>query len=250
MDPLRPHRHRRALTALALPFLAIFLLQTACTLVRRAPEPEVIERGVASWYGPKFHGRKTANGERYDMHAMTAAHPSLPFGTVLEVRNLDNGKTCRVRINDRGPFVHGRIVDLSYHAARQLDMVRTGVAEVEIALVKPPDAVRPELGPTPLPADPTVRLASNGSLDAPPPGSNLADAVDGDFTVQVGAFTERERATTLQRLLATHYADAAVRSDGTWHRVHVGRFAERGAAEALRSELEDLGWAALVIVVR
>ncbi len=251
MDPLRPHRHRRALAAtLALPLLAALVFQTACTLVRRAPEPEVVERGVASWYGPKFHGRKTANGERYDMHAMTAAHPSLPFGTVLEVRNLDNGKVCRVRINDRGPFVHGRIVDVSYHAARQLDMVRAGTARVELALVKPPDAVRPEIDPTPLPAEPTVRMASNGSLDGGAGGSNLADAVDGDFTVQVGAFTERERATTLQRLLATHYPDAAVRSDGTWHRVHVGRFDERGGAEALRGELEDLGWAALVIVVR
>lgn len=250
MDPLRPHRHRRTLAALALPLLAVFVLQTACTLVRRAPEPEVVERGVASWYGPKFHGRKTANGERYDMHAMTAAHPSLPFGTVLEVRNLDNGKSCRVRINDRGPFVGGRVIDLSYHAARQLDMVRAGTAQVEIALVRPPDAVRPELDSRPAGTEPTVRLASNGSLDAPATRSSLADAVDGDFTVQVGAFTERERANTLQRMLSTHYPDSAVRSDGTWHRVHVGRFAERGAAEALRGELEDLGWAALVVVVR
>jgi rare lipoprotein A len=94
------------------------------------------ERGTASWYGAKFHGRTTASGERYDMHAMTAAHRTLPFGVVVEVTNLDNDRRVRVRINDRGPFKKGRIIDLSYAAARKLDMVHAGLARVKIRVVR------------------------------------------------------------------------------------------------------------------
>ncbi|HUP42848.1 MAG TPA: septal ring lytic transglycosylase RlpA family protein, partial [Thermoanaerobaculia bacterium] len=93
-----------------------------------AATPQVIESGRASWYGPKFHGRRTANGERYDMHHLTAAHPTLPFGTLLEVRNLDNGRVCLVRVNDRGPFAKGRILDVSFAAAKELGMVGPGTA--------------------------------------------------------------------------------------------------------------------------
>ena len=93
------------------------------------------ERGTASWYGAKFHGRTTASGERYDMHAMTAAHRTLPFGVVVEVTNLDNDRRVRVRINDRGPFKKGRIIDLSYAAARELDMVHKGLAPVKVRVV-------------------------------------------------------------------------------------------------------------------
>jgi rare lipoprotein A len=102
-----------------------------------APPPQTVkkgytERGLASWYGPGFNGRRTANGEIYDMHAMTAAHKTLPFGTVVEVYNRDNGKSTRVRINDRGPFVKGRIIDLSKKGAKKIDMIGTGTARVEI----------------------------------------------------------------------------------------------------------------------
>jgi rare lipoprotein A len=93
------------------------------------------EKGIASWYGKKYHGRRTANGERYDMHAMTAAHKKLPFGTLVLVKNLENGKKARVRINDRGPFKKGRIIDLSYAAARELGMVHDGLAKVRIKVV-------------------------------------------------------------------------------------------------------------------
>ncbi|MDP8242679.1 MAG: septal ring lytic transglycosylase RlpA family protein [Candidatus Hinthialibacter antarcticus] len=91
--------------------------------------------GTASWYGPKFHGRRTANGERFNMNAMTAAHPSLPFNTRLRVTNLDNGRKCIVRINDRGPFKGGRIVDLSRAAARKLDFERDGLAKVRLEVL-------------------------------------------------------------------------------------------------------------------
>jgi rare lipoprotein A len=99
-------------------------------------ESDRSQEGYASWYGKKFHGRKTANGERYDMYGLTAAHRTLPFGSILLVVNLDNGKRVRVRVNDRGPFIKGRIVDLTYTAAKQLGMLEKGVVKVKIYLLK------------------------------------------------------------------------------------------------------------------
>lgn len=96
------------------------------------------EEGVASWYGEPYHGRRAANGEIYNMHAMTAAHPSLPFETWVSVRNLANRKSTAVRITDRGPFVKGRIVDLSRAAAEEIDLVRLGVTKVKLTVVEPP----------------------------------------------------------------------------------------------------------------
>ena len=95
------------------------------------------EVGIASWYGKPFHGRRTASGERYDMHALTAAHRTLAFGTRVRVVNLENGKTVVVRINDRGPFVKGRIVDLSRRAADQLAFIEDGVVKVRVEVLKP-----------------------------------------------------------------------------------------------------------------
>lgn len=95
-----------------------------------------VETGYASWYGPGFHGKRTASGEVYNMYAMTAAHRRLPFGTIIRVTNLDNGRSVKVRINDRGPFKKGRILDLSYEAARRLGMLRTGVAHVRIEVIR------------------------------------------------------------------------------------------------------------------
>ena len=126
--------------------LAALLLVSACAPRRgtaTAPRPpakkkteRALAQGIASWYGQKFHGRKTASGERFDMHELTAAHPSLPFGTLVEVRNLDNGRKVVVRINDRGPSVAGRIIDVSHAAAVELGMIDRGVAEVALYLVE------------------------------------------------------------------------------------------------------------------
>ncbi len=96
------------------------------------------KEGVASWYGPGFHGKKTANGEIYNQNAMTAAHKTLPLGSVVDVTRLDSNKTIRVRINDRGPFINNRIIDLSKKAASQLDMMKSGISEVEVKLVSTP----------------------------------------------------------------------------------------------------------------
>lgn len=93
------------------------------------------ERGYASWYGPKFHGKSTSNGERYDMHALTAAHKTFPMNTMVKVTNLENKKSIIVRINDRGPFVSGRIIDLSKESAKRIDLLRKGTAKVEIEVV-------------------------------------------------------------------------------------------------------------------
>ena len=96
------------------------------------------EKGRASWYGEPYHGRATASGERYDMHAMTAAHRTLPFGTVVRVTNLENGRSVRLRITDRGPFKKGRIIDLSYAAAKKLNMIGPGVVKVRVEVVRRP----------------------------------------------------------------------------------------------------------------
>jgi len=109
---------------------------TACSSRPPAAKEPVYEAvGLASYYGRKFHGRRTASGERYDMKAMTAAHPALAFGSRVEVTNLKNGRTVQVRINDRGPFIKGRIIDLSYAAAKRIGMLSQGVVKVSVRTV-------------------------------------------------------------------------------------------------------------------
>ncbi|HET9209650.1 MAG TPA: septal ring lytic transglycosylase RlpA family protein [Thermoanaerobaculia bacterium] len=199
-------------------FLLVELLAAACSGNR---QPTVapptfgvpVERGIASWYGPKFNGKMTASGERYDMNALTAAHPSLPFGTKIGVRNTRTGREVIVRVNDRGPYSKNRIIDLSYAAAREVGVVVPGTASVELYLV-------PETG-------------------APP-----------RFTVQVGAFSEPERAVALQREVVRLYPEAVVDSDGTWSRVQIGAFDDRGQAESLRRELASIGMQAVVVAAR
>ncbi|MBY0503581.1 MAG: septal ring lytic transglycosylase RlpA family protein [Bryobacteraceae bacterium] len=104
------------------------------------------ERGIASWYGVPYHGRQTASGEIYDMERLTAAHPRLPFGVTTRVDNLSNGKHVEVRINDRGPFVGGRIIDLSRAAARQIDLLGPGITRVRLKVIAAPASVRAGMG--------------------------------------------------------------------------------------------------------
>lgn len=134
-------------------------------------------QGIASWYGTKFHGRRTSNGEIYDMHAMTAAHKTLPMNTMLLVRNMTNGKKTIVRVNDRGPFIRGRIVDLSYKAAKDIGLVKNGTAPVQV-----------------------VALAKSKKNKNGRPGNLLyKDLTTGEFYVQIGAFVERINAVALQK---------------------------------------------------
>jgi rare lipoprotein A len=220
-----PQRSLRLLAAVALLLLP---LATACRSA--APPPGkpvrsgVVERGIASWYGHPFHGRRTASGEVYDMHRLTAAHKTLPFGTLVEVTNLANRERVVVRVTDRGPFVRGRVIDLSYEAAKRIGMIGPGTARVELRVVGK-DTAPPVVAEAPKVA---------------PPGSG--------FTVQVGAFQERQRAEAVRSELARQYADVVVRSDGVWHRVQVGEFQRREAADELRGELASLGFTALVVL--
>ena len=129
------------MTAVAVAAAALALL-AGCG-GKRSPGPEPVgkgwtQTGVASWYGRPFHGRRTASGERYDMSRLTAAHPTLPFGARGRVTRLDNRRTVRVRINDRGPFEQGRIIDLSKGAARKIGLVHDGIARVRIEVIRMP----------------------------------------------------------------------------------------------------------------
>jgi len=165
------------------------------------------QRGIASWYGEDFHGKKTSSGEIYDMHAMTAAHKTLPLGTYVQVTNLQNNRVTQVRINDRGPFVRSRIIDLSYSAARTLEVVGPGTAPVEI-----------------------VALGARVEPESPgkPGGTYLpVDYYSGNFTIQVGAFTDRNNAERLKNNLDQKFKNAHITVYDTgkdiFYRVRVGR---------------------------
>jgi rare lipoprotein A len=224
----RRRRRRRARSgrlpagtcAALLPLLAALLLAAGCRSERPHLPPGGVERGVASWYGEPFHGRTTASGEVYDMNLLTAAHRTLPFHTRLEVVNLDNGRHLVVRVNDRGPFVRGRILDLSYAAARELGVVGPGTARIELRVL--------------------------GA--APPAGTVVTGTVAGGrYTVQVGAFADPGRADALRAELIRRYPATEVTSDGVWHRVRVGTYDRRPRAERVQKELRRLGFTALVV---
>lgn len=185
------------------------------------------ERGVASWYGRKFHGRMTSSQEPYDMHQLTAAHKSLPLPTYVKVRNLKNNKTVIVRVNDRGPFVDNRIIDLSYAAARRLDMVNDGTSLVEVTAISFDD-----------PAEPATATASPGEL----PAADTASKV----YVQVGAFGERDNAERRYRMLngqgignAFVHRDEA--SDPELYRVRIGPIDDVDQYDAVVAQLQRLG---------
>jgi rare lipoprotein A len=166
-----------------------------------------VEEGVASWYGAPFHGRRTSNGETYDMHEMTAAHRTLPFGSIVRVTNLRNGKQTEVRINDRGPFVANRVIDLSESAARAIEMMGPGTAPVRLEIVSGPN---PQIG---------------------------------YFGVQVGAFLSPDNADRLKAQLSARYSSVSVVTfespNGTFYRVRVGRLPSEEAARQLAGQLHN-----------
>ena len=193
------------------------------------------ERGVASWYGKKFHGRRTSNQERYNMHAMTAAHKTLPLPTYVRVTNLRNNKSVIVRVNDRGPFVHNRIIDLSYSAARKLDMITTGTSLVEVTAIsfdKPPK--RPVVASKPIKKQAEVTKA-NGPTSS-----------DSTIYVQVGAFGDAENARRRFALLRSGGIGNAFvledsSSDPAVFRIRIGPIADILQYDTLVAKLQDLG---------
>jgi rare lipoprotein A len=203
----------------------ILLLQSGCGKKTQVRPPLAVpaiagtQVGMASWYGQPYHGRRAASGEIYDMEKLTAAHRTLPFGTRVRVENLENGKNIELRINDRGPFVEDRILDVSRAAARALGMLGTGTARVRIEVI-----------------------------------SSVADVRSEIFAVQVGAFQDRTRAERLQHDMEKRYGIAAISerkgSPVLWQ-VLVGKVAGLEAADELarriRSENPDTIKATLVV---
>ena len=183
------------------------------------------ERGIASWYGKKFNGYRTSNGEVYDMYAMTAAHKTLPIPSYVRVTNLQNGKTVVVRINDRGPFHHGRIIDLSYAAAQRIGIHKMGTGRVEVEIVLPNDAA---------PA-PRVAQQPAGHIEAAlPPGTYL----------QVGAFGNNKAAQEFANSLRAQLTIPVILFSSTTpkeiHRVRLGPFKDAASLQAARDQLARL----------
>ena len=174
-----------------------------------------VQTGIASWYGGEFHGKRTSSREVYDMNDLTAAHNTLPLGTFVAVTNLNNGQSVVVRINDRGPFVKNRVIDLSYAAARALDMIGTGTAPVRIEVL----------------------------ADISPPLAALR------FSVQTGSFIRRANAEAMRKDLARQFADVYVSTFETtrqvYYRVRI-RANDRETAETLASRLMERGYTAII----
>jgi len=168
-----------------------------------------IERGMASWYGPGFHGNKTANGERYDMHKLTAAHRTLPLGSIAVVRSATTGKEVTVRINDRGPFAKGRVLDLSYAGAQTLGIVGHGTDQIELRVI----------------------------------GFQGRTAEMGFLRVQIGSFVERLNAATLLQRAQRIYTGGRIQvvdlPDGRRYRVQIGEFKTEAQAESAARRLEE-----------
>lgn len=255
--------------------LLLAVLLTSACITARAPRQEPVEtQGLASWYGQEFAGRVTANGEIFDPQLLTAAHRTLPFGTVLEVTNPSNGKKVSVRINDRGPFVGNRILDLSYGAAQKIDMVNVGVGVVEMRVLKlglgerePPapyivkipdpraDASAPPIAfpmpedvkpvvpaPAPAPQPMTVETVTE-------PASSPVRTAGPNYLLQLGAFQVESNADEFRRRVAAIMPDAFVENIGGLYRVRVGPFESRMRVQEVRERLAAAGYASIVISV-
>jgi rare lipoprotein A len=184
------------------------------------PENRAMQSGIASWYGPGFHGQATASGIIYNQNELTAAHPTLPLGSRVMVTNLSNGRTVEVSVNDRGPFAKGRIIDLSYAAAQSIDMIGPGTAPVRIEVIQAPYKIQ------------SIRAAL-------------------DYTLQLGSFSQLENAQQLRDRLQPSFSDIAIvplqSGNGAHYRVRLGTFSNRGAAEQLARQLVQSGYSVIIM---
>jgi rare lipoprotein A len=200
-----------------LALLLVTSLAVTITACSGAPKPTYfpgypigfVERGVASWYGPGFHGNKTANGERYDMHQLTAAHRTLPLGSIAVVRSMSTGRQVTVRINDRGPFARGRVLDLSLAGAQALGMTGAGTDQIELRVV----------------------------------GYQGRAADMGVLRVQIGSYSDQQNALNQLERLKQVYSGGRVQivdlPEGKRYRVQIGQFSTEAQAEAAASNLES-----------
>lgn len=183
------------------------------------------QEGTTSWYGKKFHGRRTSSGETYDMYKMTAAHTVLPIPSYVQVTNIENGRSEIVRVNDRGPFKHNRVLDLSYAAALKLGVVKSGTARVKIV---------------------AISESSDRSKSADT-RSRHSDSGDALLFIQLGAFSNQDAANSLQkRLRNAGYSDASVtavrQSQVELYRVRIGPFEQSGDADFILADLQHAGY--------
>ncbi len=199
--------------------VALSMLIGACSRPARPTAPQLSAVGTASWYGPGFNGRRTANGEIYNQEDLTAASRSLPLGTLVMVTNLDNGRAVEVRINDRGPFAKGREIDLSHRAARVLGILNPGTVRVRIDVISMAPGVRPDMA--------------------------------GGYFVQVGAFSRAANAERLRQRLAASYSDVRVdeldAGKRRYYRVRMGSFATAQQARARALKWARLGLPIVVV---
>ena len=226
-----------------------------------------VERGIASWYGTKFHGRRTSSGEPYDMYAMTAAHKSLPLPSYVQVTNLANGKQVVVRVNDRGPFSKSRVIDLSYAAAWKLDVLGPGTAPVEIRVLQGPAPAAPvvtaqaapAVQPTVIPAATDAAAVTSRTVATPIAEPKPIAAVDKAavrYFIQVGAFSDAVNAEQLQRklndagLAAPARVEMAALPQGTLYRVRVGPVTSTEQVDRLTADLDKMGMNATRVVVQ
>ena len=221
-------------------------------------EPGATQQGIASWYGPGFHGRRTSSGEIYDQFDLTAAHQTLPHGTRVRVTNLTNNRSVLVRINDRGPFVDDRIIDLSYAAARQIEMIGPGTAPVRIevlgfgwgaehvpASAPPARAVASVAAPSAPHVEPAAPRAEVAAVSAP---------LAARYAVQVGAFSDYERARRTQHSLqvqgARAYLALVEEAGMRYYRLRLGPYAQPDEAERTAERINALGYPALIVADR
>lgn len=176
-----------------------------------------IEEGIASWYGPNFHGKLTANGEKYDMHGLTAAHRTLPFNTIVKVKNLDNGQSVKVRINDRGPFAKNRIIDLSRKAARKIGMLGPGTAHVELILMQG-----------------DLKNSRTTNLKVP------------TYTVQLASFKDKGKAFTHSSKIQGSRVEKIEMTRETVYRVYYGIYRNKDEARREQQKLKRKGFSGYV----
>ena len=207
-------------------FATALVIASGCTLpaskvaLPPLPQGRLSQTGIASWYGPGFHGKATASGEIYNQNDLTAAHQTLPLGTKVLVTNLENGRTTEVLINDRGPFAKNRVIDLSYAAAQTVEMVGPGTALVRIDVIGSPVPLQ------------TIR-------------SSL------DYTLQLGSFAQLENAQQLRERVAKSFAGVSITplhaKDAIYYRVHLGLFPNRSAAEEQARIVSQAGYSVVIV---
>lgn len=244
--------------------------------MKRKDPGDLLQKGIASWYGHPYHGRKTSNGETYDMNTMTAAHKTIPFDTVVKVVDVDSGKHVFVRINDRGPFIRGRVIDLSRAAARKLGIFEKGTTQVRLYLAEardlrkqggkgkskskpktarrnetktPPAKPKPRSKPKPVePAEPVIYAPDEVIEEEVLEPENPRDVptrkplpkIDAEYwTIQVGSFSTRDRAEVMAQDMRRFSSSVFIMEAGGSFRVRVGKFLMKGDARDLATALSD-----------